>query len=129
SSDVCSSDLVGLDQVLHAAERIVAAHVVAQDRPAVPRQVLLQPGQFGGEIPRISALHDEHHLAAAVHQWQVDRALEVTVAIVSPGILDHGKFVSDANGYAAIHKTGGTTRQGRPAAPGTCPGRFAINGV
>src|SRR5256885_4752171 len=50
--------VVGLDEVLHVDDGVVARDVVADHRPAVAREVLLQARQFRGEVRGVRS--EEH---------------------------------------------------------------------
>ena len=121
--------VVGLDQILHTDDRIAATNVMAKDRPAITHEVLLQTIQLAGQLRGVGPLHDQHHLAAVVDQRHVDAALDVTVAVVTAGVLDHSVLVRRADCDAAIHKTRRTARQRRAPGPGSRPGRLPINRV
>ena len=102
---------------------------MAKDRPAIAGEVLQQTIQFGAELRGVGVVHDQDHFAAVFDERHVDSRLDVTVAVVTAGILHDGVFISRADSDAVVNVARGAAGQRGAAAPRSGRGRFPINGV
>ncbi len=117
------------DQVLHTGGSGVARHIMAEHHPAVTGQIPLEAGQFGRQLGSVGVVHDQHHPAPILHDRNIHTRVNISIAGVARGRLDHLILIGRANDDGGIDVTGRRSGEGDAASPGRRAGGFSMDRV